>query len=573
MATYVNNLRLKEIVTGAESGTWGTSTNTNLELIADALGSGTEAITTNADAHTTTIADGAADEGRALFLKYTGTLDSACTITLAPNTINKLWFIENATSGSQNIIISQGSGANITIAAGKIAVILTDGAGSGAAVLDALADLELSSTLTVGGAATITGVTTHGGNVVSDTDSTDDLGTTGVRWANLWVDAITMGGTLAGAVATFSSTVGITGVTTHGDDVVSDTDSTDDLGTTGVRWANLFVDDVVATTTVKPGTLVLAAGSITDTSGAITFGNENLVTTGTFGAAATTLSSTLAVTERITASAGITLAGSGASGVGVIRFASNVLILQGGTSGFHVNNAAGSVNNISMTDAGAVTLAGTLTVSAASPALNLTSTGASNHASLTATPAGGGVFLVNSALNGMFLQVAGSTIVNVAASGVTITGALSKGSGSFKIDHPLPSKSETHHLVHSFIEGPRADLIYRGVASLSGGSATVDLDEAAGMSAGTWELLCRDPQVWIQNDSGWAQVRGSVAGSTLTISCEDAASTDSVSWMVVAERHDPHMMETGWTDDDGRVIVEPEKVEPEEVEPLDDAGV
>ena len=439
--------------------------------------------------------------------------------------------------------------------------------------MDALADLELSSTLTVGGAATITGVTTHGGNVVSDTDSTDDLGTTGVRWANLWVDAITMGGTLAGAVATFSSTVGITGVTTHGDDVVSDTDSTDDLGTTGVRWANLFVDDVVATTTVKPGTLVLAAGSITDTSDAITFGNENLVTTGTFGAAATTLSSTLAVTERITASAGITLAGSGASGVGVIRFASNVLILQGGTSGFHVNNAAGSVNNISMTDAGAVTLAGTLTVSAASPALNLTSTGASNHASLTATPAGGGVFLINSALNNIFLQVAGSTIVNVAASGVTITGALSKGSGSFKIDHPLPSKSETHHLVHSFIEGPRADLIYRGVASLSGGSATVDLDEAAGMSAGTWELLCRDPQVWIQNDSGWAQVRGSVAGSTLTISCEDAASTDSVSWMVVAERHDPHMMETVWTDDDGRVIVEPEKVEPEEVEPLDDAGV
>ena len=33
MATYVNNLRLKEIATGAESGTWGTSTNTNLELI------------------------------------------------------------------------------------------------------------------------------------------------------------------------------------------------------------------------------------------------------------------------------------------------------------------------------------------------------------------------------------------------------------------------------------------------------------------------------------------------------------------------------------------------------------
>ena len=151
MATYVNNLRLKEIATGAESGTWGTSTNTNLELIADALGSGTEGITTNADTHTTTVADGAADEGRALFLKYTGTLDSACTITLAPNTINKLWFIENATSGSQNIIISQGSGANVTIGNGKVAIVFTDGAGSGAAVLNALTDLVVADSLQVAG--------------------------------------------------------------------------------------------------------------------------------------------------------------------------------------------------------------------------------------------------------------------------------------------------------------------------------------------------------------------------------------------------------------------------------------
>ena len=62
MATYVNNLRLKEIATGDESGTWGTSTNTNLELIAEAFSFGTEAITTNADTHTTTIADGSTDD-------------------------------------------------------------------------------------------------------------------------------------------------------------------------------------------------------------------------------------------------------------------------------------------------------------------------------------------------------------------------------------------------------------------------------------------------------------------------------------------------------------------------------
>ena len=151
MATYVNNLRLKEIATGAESGTWGTSTNTNLELIADAFGSGTEAITTNADTHTTTIADGSADEGRAIYMKYTGTLDSTCTITLAPDTVNKFWIIENATSGAQDIAISQGSGANVTIGNGKVMAIFTDGAGGGAAVLDALTDLVVTDSLQVAG--------------------------------------------------------------------------------------------------------------------------------------------------------------------------------------------------------------------------------------------------------------------------------------------------------------------------------------------------------------------------------------------------------------------------------------
>jgi cytoskeletal protein CcmA (bactofilin family) len=143
MATYVNDLRLKEIATGDESGTWGTSTNTNLELIAEAFSFGTEAITTNADTHTTTIADGSTDPGRSIFLKYTGTLDSACTITIGPNTVSKLWLIENATSGSQNIIIKQGSGATVTIANGQTKAIYSDGAGSGGAMVDAFQDLSI----------------------------------------------------------------------------------------------------------------------------------------------------------------------------------------------------------------------------------------------------------------------------------------------------------------------------------------------------------------------------------------------------------------------------------------------
>jgi len=145
MATYVNNLRLKEIATGDESGTWGASTNTNLELLGEALGFGTEGITTNADTHATTIADGAADAGRALYIIYTGTLDSACTITIGPNTMKRVHIIKNGTSGSQNILISQGSGADITIAAGQTKVVSLDGAGSGAAVTEVFSALSLVS--------------------------------------------------------------------------------------------------------------------------------------------------------------------------------------------------------------------------------------------------------------------------------------------------------------------------------------------------------------------------------------------------------------------------------------------
>jgi len=144
MATYVNNLRLKEITTGDEDGTWGTSTNTNLELIGEALGYNTQdGFATDADA-TTTVADGAADPARALYFKVTSsaTLTATRTLTIGPNTVSRVMWIENATTGSQSINISQGSGANVTIATGKTKVVYLDGAGATAAVVDALALIE-----------------------------------------------------------------------------------------------------------------------------------------------------------------------------------------------------------------------------------------------------------------------------------------------------------------------------------------------------------------------------------------------------------------------------------------------
>ena len=173
--------------------------------------------------------------------------------------------------------------------------------------------------------------------------------------------------------------------------------------------------------------------------------------------------------------------------------------------------------------------------------------------------------LFNNVHDNVCIKVFGASNTVNFIDAVNVAGTLSKVSGTFKIDHPLPSMTDTHHLIHSFIEGPKADLIYRGTATLVDGHATVDLDESAGMTSGTWILLCRDEQCYTSNETGWKHVRGSVTGSTLTIDCEESDCTDTVSWMVVACRQDDHMKSshTLWTDDEGYPIIEPLKPEPD----------
>ena len=148
-SSYVNDLRLNEMATGDASGTWGTVTNTNLELIAEAFSYGTENM--GSDANTTiTVADGATDEARSLYMKVTSTsLSADRTVTLAPNTLSKVWIIENATTGGKAITIKQGTGATIDIPNGDVKMVATDGAGSGGAVYDLLVDLNIATKLTI----------------------------------------------------------------------------------------------------------------------------------------------------------------------------------------------------------------------------------------------------------------------------------------------------------------------------------------------------------------------------------------------------------------------------------------
>ena len=199
MATYVNNLRLKEITTGDEDGTWGTSTNTNLELITDALGYGTKQFAADSN-ETFTIPDATADGTRALYLKFTSavSLTATRTATLGPNTVSKMWMIENATTGGQSIAIKQGSGAEVTIGTGEKAFVYTDGAGAGAAVFNANPTETGSGTVTsVQVAGGTTGLTYSGGPITGSGTITM-AGTLGVANGGTGANTLTANNVLLG---------------------------------------------------------------------------------------------------------------------------------------------------------------------------------------------------------------------------------------------------------------------------------------------------------------------------------------------------------------------------------------
>jgi hypothetical protein len=237
MATYVNNLRLKEIATGDESGTWGTSTNTNLELITDGFSYGTKEMAADAN-ETFTMPDATADDTRSFYLKFTSAVDLTATreVTLGPNTISKVWMIENATSGSQIITIKQGSGATVNVANGSKVMVVTDGAGAGAAVLNANPTEAGAGTVTsVGGTGTVNGITLTG-TVTSSGN-------------------LTLGGTLANVDLT-SQVTGTLPIANGG------------TGTTSTTFANL--------TTNVTGTLPVAnggTGATTITANSVVLGN------------------------------------------------------------------------------------------------------------------------------------------------------------------------------------------------------------------------------------------------------------------------------------------------------------
>ena len=130
-STYTANLGIEKPGSGEQSGTWGTTTNTNFDIIDRAI-NGVLSLSLTGTTTTLTTSDGALSDGGYKVLVLGGSPSGANTITISPNDQDKVYLVKN--SSGQSAVFTQGSGGNATLANGETAWIYADGAGSGAQV-------------------------------------------------------------------------------------------------------------------------------------------------------------------------------------------------------------------------------------------------------------------------------------------------------------------------------------------------------------------------------------------------------------------------------------------------------
>jgi len=165
-STYTTNLGIEKIATGEQSGTWGTTTNTNLDLIDEAVnGIVTVTLAATGDSsspNTLAISDGASSDGRNKFIEFNdgGDLGGTAFVQLTPNNAEKIVHIRNSLSGSRSILIFQGTynaSNDFEVPNGKDVLLKFDGAGASATVTDVFNDLSATggdfTTLSIGGTA------------------------------------------------------------------------------------------------------------------------------------------------------------------------------------------------------------------------------------------------------------------------------------------------------------------------------------------------------------------------------------------------------------------------------------
>ena len=121
MASTFSPLGIELQATGENAGTWGTKTNTNLQLVEQLAGGFTQQAVSDAGDTTLSVSDGST--GATLshrVIEFTGTISASRNVTI-PLDVQQLYLLKNSTSGSQNVVFkyASGSGSSATIANGK----------------------------------------------------------------------------------------------------------------------------------------------------------------------------------------------------------------------------------------------------------------------------------------------------------------------------------------------------------------------------------------------------------------------------------------------------------------------
>lgn len=169
-SSYTPILRLTLPVTGELQGTWGDTVNNGITSLTEAAIAGTAAVVMSDADHTLTVANGATDEARRMFVTLTGTL-SATRNVVCP-AVSKMYVVRNNTTGGQSVVFKTAAGTGVTVANGQSAFLYCDGtnvveafsAFSGNLTLsggttNGVAYLNGSKVLTTGSALTFDGTT------------------------------------------------------------------------------------------------------------------------------------------------------------------------------------------------------------------------------------------------------------------------------------------------------------------------------------------------------------------------------------------------------------------------------
>jgi hypothetical protein len=215
-STYTLNNGIELIGTGEQSGTWGDTTNTNLDLL-DAALDGQVTITLGAagssgSPNALPITDGTASNGRNRMVVFADGADLGATafVQLTPNDAEKIIYIRNSLSGSRSVILFQGTynaSNDYEVPAGTTAVVYFDGAGAGAVAANVFNNAHFDAINVVGTvtATTVTATTVNATTVDAVTVEFDNLSGTGAVSVTNILDEDNMASDSATALATQQS--------------------------------------------------------------------------------------------------------------------------------------------------------------------------------------------------------------------------------------------------------------------------------------------------------------------------------------------------------------------------------